>query len=104
FRAYAPLSPRAVESFDLSAYDLIVSSTTAWAKGVIVRPGAVHVCYINTVSRFVFDEARYVGGFGPGTLARPLIRALAAWDVRAAQRPTRFVANSHNVAKRVRTW
>jgi glycosyltransferase involved in cell wall biosynthesis len=104
FRAYAPLYPRAFEAFDLSAYDLVVSSTTAWAKGVIVRPDAVHVCYINTVSRFVFDEARYVGGFGAAALARPLIRRLAAWDVRAAQRPTRFVANSHNVAARVRRW
>jgi glycosyltransferase involved in cell wall biosynthesis len=104
FRAYAPFYPRAFESFDLSAYDLIVSSTTAWAKGVIARPGAVHVCYINTVSRFVFDEARYVGGFGAATLARPLVRRLAAWDVRAAQRPTRFVANSRNVADRVRRW
>jgi glycosyltransferase involved in cell wall biosynthesis len=104
FRAYAPLYPRAIESLDLSAYDLIVSSTTAWAKGVIARPDATHVCYINTVSRFVFDEARYVGGFGPGALARPLIRRLADWDVRAAQRPTRFVANSRNVADRVRRW
>jgi glycosyltransferase involved in cell wall biosynthesis len=104
FRAYAPLYPRAFESFDLSAYDLVVSSTTAWAKGVIVRPDAVHVSYINTVSRFVFDAARYVGGFGLGALARPLIRRLAAWDVRAAQRPTRFVANSRNVARRVRRW
>ncbi|MBV9408294.1 MAG: glycosyltransferase [Candidatus Eremiobacteraeota bacterium] len=104
FRAYAPLYPRAFEAFDLSAYDVVVSSTTAWAKGVLVRPDAVHVCYINTVSRFVFDAARYVGGFGAGALARPLIQRLAAWDVRAAQRPTRFVANSRNVAERVRRW
>jgi glycosyltransferase involved in cell wall biosynthesis len=104
FRAYAPLYPRAFEAFDLSAYDLIVSSTTAWAKGVIVRPDAVHVSYINTVSRFVFDAARYVGGFGLGALAQPLVRRLADWDVRAAQRPTRFVANSNNVAQRVRRW
>ena len=104
FRAYAPLYPRAIESFDLSAFDLVVSSTTAWAKGVIIRPDAVHVCYINTVSRFVFDEARYVGGFGLSALARPLISRLAAWDVRAAQRPTRFIANSRNVADRVRRW
>ena len=104
FRLCAPLYPRAFESFDLSAYDVVVSSTTAWAKGVLIRPDAVHVSYINTVSRFVFDEARYVGGFGLGTLARPLIRRLAAWDVRAAQRPTRFVANSRNVAERVRRW
>ena len=104
FRAYAPLYPRAFESFDLSAFDLIVSSTTAWAKGVIVRPDAVHVCYVNTVSRFVFDAERYVGGFGAGVLARPLLKRLAAWDVRAAQRPTRLVANSRNVAARVRRW
>ena len=104
FRAYAPFYPRAFEAFDLSAYDVVVSSTTAWAKGVLVRPDAVHVCYINTVSRFVFDEARYVGGFGAGTFVRPLIGRLAAWDVRAAQRPTRLVANSRNVAKRIRRW
>jgi glycosyltransferase involved in cell wall biosynthesis len=104
FRAYAPLYPRAIESLDLSQYDLIVSSTTAWAKGVLAAPHAVHVCYMNTVSRFVFDEARYVGGFGVGSLARPLIRRLAAWDVRAAQRPTRLIANSRNVADRIRRW
>ena len=104
FRAYAPLYPRAFEAFDLSAYDLVVSSTTAWAKGVIVRPDAVHVCYVNTVSRFVFDAERYVGGLRGGVLARPLLARLAAWDVRAAQRPTRLVANSRNVAERIRRW
>ena len=104
FRLYAPLYPGAFEAFDLSAYDVVVSSTTAWAKGVITRPDAVHVCYINTVSRFVFDAQRYVGGFGAGALAAPLLRSLAAWDVRAAQRPTRFVANSRNVAQRVERW
>ncbi len=104
FRLYAPLYPRAFESFDLSAFDLIVSSTTAWAKGVRFRPDAVHVCYINTVSRFVFDADRYVGASAAARLARPLIARLAAWDVRAAQRPTKFVANSRNVAERVRRW
>jgi glycosyltransferase involved in cell wall biosynthesis len=101
FRALAPLYPAAFEALDLRGFDTIVSSTTAWAKGVVVPPGAVHVCYINTVSRFVFDAERYVGGFRASALARPLIRRLAAWDVRAAQRPTRFVANSRNVAERI---
>jgi len=104
FRALAPLYPRAFESFDLSAYDVVVSSTTAWAKGVITRPDAVHVCYINTVSRFAFDYDRYVGGFGIGNLAWPIIGPLVAWDKRAAARPTLFVANSRNVAERVRTY
>jgi glycosyltransferase involved in cell wall biosynthesis len=101
FRAFAPLYPLAFESLDLSAYDTIVSSTTAWAKGVRVPAGAVHVCYVNTVSRFVFDEQRYVGGFGIGSLATPVVRALGAWDRGAALRPTRLVANSRNVAERI---
>jgi glycosyltransferase involved in cell wall biosynthesis len=104
FRYLAPFYPRAFEAFDFTGYDTIVSSTTAWAKGVIVPPGAVHVCYINTVSRFAFDYDRYVGGFGMSALARPLVRRLAAWDRKAAQRPTRLVANSQNVADRVRKY
>jgi glycosyltransferase involved in cell wall biosynthesis len=101
FRALAPLYPLAFESLDLQAYDLVISSTTAWAKGIITRSDAVHLCYINTVSRFAFDYERYVGGFGVARLARPLVQALVAWDKRAAQRPTLFVANSQNVADRV---
>ncbi len=104
FRYLAPLYPRVFESFDFSAYDTIVSSTTAWAKGIRVPPGAVHVCYINTVSRFTFAYDRYVGGFGPRALARPFVRGLVAWDLRAAQRPTLLVANSANVAERIRRY
>ena len=97
FRYLAPLYPRAFETFDLSGFDTIVSSTTSWAKGVIVPSGAVHVCYINTVSRFAFAYDQYVGS----ALARPLVSRLVAWDKRAAQRPTLFVANSRNVADRI---
>ena len=104
FRYLAPLYPSAFERFDLSSYDLVVSSTTAWAKGVITRPDATHVCYINTVSRFAFDYERYIGGFGIGLLARPVVAELVAWDLRAAQRPTAFVANSHNVARRIERY
>jgi glycosyltransferase involved in cell wall biosynthesis len=98
FRALAPLYPRAFESFDLHGFDAIVSSTTSWAKGVRVPPGAIHVCYINTVSRFAFARDEYVP-----PVARSLIAPLIAWDSKAATRPTRFVANSHNVAQRIRT-
>ncbi len=99
FRALAPLYPRAFESFDLSAFDTIVSSTTSWAKGVRVPAGAVHVCYINTVSRFIFASDEYVPRF-----ARSFLDGLRAWDREAAKRPTRFVANSHNVAERIRAY
>jgi glycosyltransferase involved in cell wall biosynthesis len=104
FRFLAPLYPSAFEAFDLRGFDTIVSSTTAWAKGVIVPPDAVHVCYINTVSRFAFAYDQYVGGLGVKTLARPLIARLVEWDKRAAQRPTQFVANSQNVAARIKRY
>ncbi|HUN29569.1 MAG TPA: glycosyltransferase [Alphaproteobacteria bacterium] len=104
FRYLAPLYPRAFESFDLREYDLILSSTSAWAKGVRIRPGAVHVCFIHTVSRFLFDYERYVGGFGLSQLARPMVRGLVRWDLEAAKRPTRYVANSRTVQQRVRDY
>jgi glycosyltransferase involved in cell wall biosynthesis len=104
FRFFAPFYPRAFEAFDLRAYDTIVSSTTAWAKGVITHRDAVHVCYINTVSRFAFAYDEYVGKLGVRSLARPVISRLVEWDKRAAQRPTRFVANSRNVADRIRRY
>ena len=97
FRYLAPLYPRAFESFDFSGFDTIVSSTTAWAKGIRVPPGAIHVCYVNTVSRFIFAYDEYVGS----GLARPIVRKLADWDRRAAMLPTRLIANSRNVADRI---
>lgn len=106
----APLYPVAFERFDLRAYDTIVSTTTAWAKGVRFRPDATHVCYIHTVSRFAFAYDQYVGGFTRGprgffaAAARPVVRHLVAWDKEAALRPTAFIANSRNVAARVRQY
>jgi glycosyltransferase involved in cell wall biosynthesis len=105
FRALAPLYPRAFEAFDFSGFDTIVSSTTAWAKGIVVPRGAVHVCYVNAVSRFNFAYEEYVLGLSPlAALARPLVERLVAWDRRAAQRPTHLVANSRNVAARIATY
>jgi glycosyltransferase involved in cell wall biosynthesis len=106
FRFLAPFYPAAFEHFDLSPFDLIVSTTTAWAKGVRFRPDAVHVCYIHTVSRFAFAYDDYVGGLWSraGPLARPVVDRLIAWDRLAAQRPTAFIANSRNVAERVKRY
>jgi glycosyltransferase involved in cell wall biosynthesis len=104
FRALAPFYPRAFEKFDLGRFDAIVSSTTAWAKGVRFPRTAVHVCYINTVSRFAFAYDEYVGRMMPAAMARPVVDRLAAWDWAAAARPTHFVANSRNVAERIRKY
>lgn len=104
FRYLAPLYPHAFEAFDLREYDLIVSTTSSWAKGVRFRSDAKHVCFIHTVSRFLFDYERYVGGFGMAQLARPMIASLVKWDLAAAQRPTRFVAGSITARERVRAY
>ncbi|TAM61025.1 glycosyltransferase family 4 protein [bacterium] len=106
FRALAPLYPGAFAAFDLSAYDTVVSSTTAWAKGVRARADAVHVCYCHSVSRFLFDYDAYVGRLaGPfEPLVRPLVRRLAAWDLAAARLPTAYIANSRNSAQRILQW
>lgn len=111
FRYLAPFYPRAFEAFDLRGFDTIVSSTSSWAKGVIVPPGAVHVCFIHTVSRFAFNYDEYVGGLQEARggnilpeIVKPIVRRMVEWDLRAAQRPTRYVANSRNVAQRVRQF
>jgi len=104
FRYLAPFYPAAFEAFDLSAYDLIVSTTSSWSKGVRFRPDATHVCYIHTVSRFAFAYDQYVGGLTSLAFARPVVGALVAWDRKAAKRPTAFIANSHNVAARVKQY
>jgi glycosyltransferase involved in cell wall biosynthesis len=104
FRALAPFYPRAFETFDLSAYDAIVSSTTSWAKGVRFPSSSIHVCYVNTVSRVAFAYEEYVAGMTRARIVRPLVDRLVAWDRAAAMRPTRLVANSHNVAARIRKY
>jgi len=104
FRALAPFYPRAFEAFDLRGYDAIVSSTTSWAKGVRFPRNSIHVCYVNTVSRFAFAYEEYVAGMIPTRLVRPLVDRLVAWDRAAAMRPTRLVANSRNVAARIRKY
>ncbi len=104
FRYLAPLYPAVFERFDLSDYRLVVSSTSAWAKGVQTRPGTTHVCYLHTVSRFVFAYDGYLGGFGLARAAQPIVAPLVRWDLAAAQRPTAFIANSRNVAERARKF
>ncbi len=115
FRYFAPLYPWAFERFDLRRYDLIVSSTTSWAKGVRCRADALHICYINNVSRFLCEDEHYVTALLTAHLpsfskrlvrdfAQPMLDRLIAWDLQAAARPSAFIANSHNVARRVRQY
>jgi glycosyltransferase involved in cell wall biosynthesis len=105
YRHYLPLFPRAVESFDLSEFDLVVSSSHCVAKGAVARPGAPHLCYCHTPVRYAYEQFdRY---FPPGRTRLRALKALAVarlrrWDQETAGRPTRYLANSTAVAARIR--
>lgn len=105
FRAYLPLYGKAIESFDLSEYDLVISSSSAFAKAAITRPDAVHICYCHTPMRFGWDYSRYVERAGYKALTRALltlvIQRVRAWDLRTAVRPDLYVANSAVTAQRI---
>ncbi len=105
FRKYALLYPSAIESLDLSGYDLVISSSSAFAKGVITGPGAVHVCYCHTPMRFGWNARAYAAReeWGPAVrwLLPQVTRRLRQWDRRTASRVDLFVANSTVVAERI---
>ena len=92
-----PLYPHAIESLDLRDYDVVVSSSSAWAHGVLVDPGAVHVCYCHNPFRYAWTEREATVAARPVPLRLPLRVLLSRWrqwDWIAAQRVDRYVANS----------
>ncbi len=105
YRLYFLLYPFAVRSLDLSEYDLVISSSSGYIKGVKVNGDAIHVCYCHTPMRWAwsFDSysAREKFGGGLSTLLSGLIRGLRLWDEGAARQPDHFIANSENVAQRI---
>ena len=107
FRPLLPLYPHAVESLDLRGYDIVVSSSSAWAHGVLVDPGAVHVCYCHNPFRYAWSE-REATLAARGLLTRPALRVLLSrwrqWDWIAAQRVDAYVANSEITQKRIRRY
>lgn len=107
FRAWLPLMPLAVEQFDLSAYDLIISSSHAVAKGVLTRPDQLHISYVHTPIRYGWElQHQYLQQAGlthgiKGALTRCILHYLRLWDVASAQRVDVFVANSRFIAGRI---
>ena len=105
-RYYLPLMPFAVEQLDVTGYDLVISSSHAVAKGVIVSPDALHVSYVHSPMRYAWDlqftylrEERLEGL--RGLPLRWLLHRLRQWDHRSAAGVDRFVANSRFVARRI---
>ncbi len=107
YRSLLPAMPFALESFDLSGYDLVVSSESGPAKGVVVRSQARHVCYCHTPMRYLWDlYPDYLKEFGGSWLRRAAMAATAPplrlWDFASAARVDEFIANSENVRQRIR--
>jgi glycosyltransferase involved in cell wall biosynthesis len=102
-----PLYPLALEQFDLSGYDLVLSSESGPAKGVLTPSGTCHVCYCHSPMRYLWDfYHRYRSGATLGLWSRPVFTLashyLRLWDTASANRVDYFAANSRNVAARIR--
>ncbi len=106
-RMFMPLMPLAIEQFDLSDYDLIISSSHAVAKGVITGPNQIHLSYIHSPMRYAWDlQQTYLdeSGLTRGVrswMARVLLHYLRIWDLRTANGPERMIANSAYIARRI---
>jgi glycosyltransferase involved in cell wall biosynthesis len=107
YRNFLPLMPVAVESFDLSAFDLVISSSFCVAKGVLSGPDQLHVSYVHSPMRYAWDlQHQYLREHGlergvRGFLTRKLLYNMRMWDFRTANGVDGFISNSHFVARRV---
>jgi glycosyltransferase involved in cell wall biosynthesis len=107
YRRYLPLFPAAIEDFDLTPYELVISTSHCVAKGVIPAPGAFHLCYCHTPMRYAWDQEHVYFPRRRGVAARLrnlALTALRAWDAASAPRVDLFAANSRFVAERIRRY
>ncbi len=107
YRSYLPLFPMAIEQFDLSDYDLVISSSHSIAKGALTHADQLHICYCHTPMRYAWDlyqqylkEAKLKSGL-KGILAKFFLHYLRIWDAHCSSRVDAYVANSEYVAKRI---
>lgn len=101
-----PLMPRAIEGMDFTGFDVVVSSSHAVAKAVIVPPGCAHVCYCHTPMRYAWEmEEQYLRDYRVPSWAygrvRRILKQLRRWDLSTAKRVDAFIANSSAVAERI---
>jgi glycosyltransferase involved in cell wall biosynthesis len=106
-RSFLPLMPMAIEQFDLSGYDLVISSSYAVAKGVITGPDQLHVSYVHSPMRYAWDlQHSYLHQSGyrglKGALVRYLLHRIRIWDTRTANGPDIMLSNSAFISRRIR--
>ncbi|PJA46775.1 glycosyl transferase, partial [Candidatus Uhrbacteria bacterium CG_4_9_14_3_um_filter_36_7] len=109
YQWYLPLMPTATESYDLSSYDIIISGSSAFSKGVITGHRSMHVCYCHTPTRYLWsDTTSYVEELKQSRFVKwllpPLLSYLRLWDKQAADRVDQFIANSKTVRDRIEKY
>ena len=108
FRQYLLLMPLAVEQFDMSSYDVVISSNHAVAKGVLTGPDQLHISYVHTPIRYAWDlQHQYLREAGldagvKGWMTKWMLHKMRIWDYRTASGVDYFVANSNFIARRIR--
>lgn len=105
YRHYLPFFPLAIEQFDLSDYDLILSSSHAVAKNVLTHAGQLHICYCHTPMRYAWDlYHQYLQDLGAikKLVARKVLHSMRNWDQGASSRVDHFIANSGYIARRIK--
>ncbi|WP_298020249.1 glycosyltransferase family 4 protein [uncultured Campylobacter sp.] len=108
YRNYLPLFPLAIEQFDLSAYDVVLSSSHAVAKGVLTHSNQLHIAYVHTPIRYAWDlYHQYLRESGldrglKGVLAKYFLHKIRIWDASTANRVDYYVANSRYIARRIK--
>jgi glycosyltransferase involved in cell wall biosynthesis len=107
YQKYMPLMPNALKDFNLQKYDLVISSESGPAKGVVPNPNAYHLCYCHSPMRYLWDMYHdYFRGTNPliRFFMNRLIPGLRLWDITSANLVDRFIANSSYVAKRIKRY
>lgn len=108
YRTYLPFMPIAIEQLDVTPYDLVISSSSAVAKGVLTGPDQLHIAYTHSPIRYAWDlQRQYLSEAGlmrgiKGAIARLILHYIRIWDSRTANGVDHFVANSHFIARRIR--
>lgn len=104
-----PRAPKAIEEFDFSSFDLVISDTNSFSKGIITSPNTLHISYIHSPTRYLWDyKDEYLKEHKAKGLKRYFLEKLflkmRLWDYEAAQRPDYLIANSGNVARRIKKY
>lgn len=109
--SYLPFMPKPIESFDMTGFDVVLSDSSAFAKGVITNKPTSHVCYLHTPTRYLTSDAEEYVNNAPIPLpfiGRPFVRMvlwfMKRWDLKASRRPDYLICNSEYIAERTRKY